>query len=145
MDNPDNLDEQFNQATERGRERVANAPRAVGISYDSQTKRILIDLQNGVSFIVPTALVQILANASDEQISDVEIAVQGLYLRWKSLDEDLFLPNLMQGVFGTQKWMDGLKQHLSAAGSKGGAAKTEAKRKASAENGKKGGRPRQAA
>jgi hypothetical protein len=87
-------------------------------------------------------LIQILHNATAAQINDVEIAVGGLYLRWKSLDEDLFVPNLIQGVFGTRKWLGELKEHLSAAGRKGGAARSEVKRKSSAENGKKGGRPR---
>jgi hypothetical protein len=35
-----------------------------------------------------------------------------------------------------------LKEHLSKAGKNGGAATTDAKRRASAENGKKGGRPK---
>ncbi len=92
--------------------------------------------------MIPVNLIQILQNATDEQINDVEIAIEGLYLRWISLDEDLFVPNLLQGVFGTQKWMDDLNDHLSAIGRKGGTSRSDAKRQASAENGKKGGRPR---
>jgi len=38
--------------------------------------------------------------------------------------------------------MNDLKEHLSEAGKKGGASRSEAKRTASAENGRKGGRPR---
>jgi len=133
---------EFEEATNRGRETLASSPNAQSVSYNVKTKRIVIELESGVTAIIPAGLIQILQGATAEQIKDVEIAVEGLYLRWTSLDEDLFLPNLLQGVFGTQKWMSGLKEHLSSAGKKGGAARTEVKQKSSAENGKKGGRPR---
>ncbi len=133
---------EFEAATNRGRETLASSPKAQSVSYNAKTKRIVIELESGVTAIVPAGLIQILQGATAEQIKDVEIAVEGLYLRWTSLDEDLFLPNLLRGVFGTQKWMSGLKEHLSSAGKKGGAARTEVKQKSSAENGKKGGRPR---
>ncbi len=41
--------------------------------------------------------------------------------------------------------MDNLNEHLSAIGKKGGSSRSLAKRKASAENGKKGGRPKKSA
>lgn len=138
----DVLNQQFEEATKRGRETLLASPKAKTVSYNAKSKRIVIELENGVSAIIPVGLIEVLQNASNEQINDVEIAVEGLYLRWTSLDEDLFVPNLLQGVFGTRKWMDSLKEHLSKAGRKGGASRSQAKRAASAENGKKGGRPR---
>ena len=136
------LNQQLKEATKRGRETLLVSPKAKAVSYNAESKRIVIELESGVTAIIPTGLIEVLQNASDEQINEVEIAVKGLYLRWTSLDEDLFVPNLLQGVFGTRKWMDSLKEHLSNAGRKGGASRSEAKRAASAENGKKGGRPR---
>ncbi len=134
--------QQFEEATKRGQETLDSSPKAKTISYNAKSKRIVIELESGVSAIIPIDLIEILQNATPEQIKDVEVAVEGLYLRWKSLDEDLFVPNLLQGVFGTRRWMDNLKEHLSQAGRKGGASRSEAKRRSSAENGKKGGRPR---
>jgi hypothetical protein len=134
--------QQFEEATKRGRETLDGSPKAKTISYNAKSRRIVIELESGVSAIVPIRLIEILQNATSEQIGDVEIAVGGLYLRWKSLDEDLFVPNLLQGIFGTRRWMNNLKEHLSEAGKKGGASRSKAKRKSSAENGKKGGRPR---
>ena len=89
----------------------------------------------------PIGLIEVLQNASDEQIKDVEIAVEGLYLRWNSLDEDLSVPHLLQGVFGTRQWMNRLNEHFSEAGRKGGTSRSAAKQRASLENGSKGGRP----
>ncbi len=136
------FNKQFEEATKRGRETLLASPKAKALSYNAKSRRMVIELENGVSAIIPVGLIEVLQNASNEQINDVEIAVEGLYLRWTSLDEDLFVPNLLQGIFGTRKWMDSLKEHLSNAGRKGGASCSEAKRAASAENGKKGGRPK---
>lgn len=135
------FDKQFEEATARGAEVIASSPAAEQVTYNPDSKRLVIELTNGVTALVPANLIQVLENASDAQISDVEILVGGLYLRWKSLDEDLFVPNLLQGIFGTQKWMNNLREHLSEIGAKGGAIKSEAKAKSARENGKKGGRP----
>ncbi len=140
--NEETLSRQLEEAAARAQETIDNSPKARKVSYNSRTKRLLIELENSLAVIIPANLIQIFAGATDEQIKNVEIAVHGLYLRWRSLDEDLFLPNLLQGIFGTEKWMAGLKEHLSNAGKKGGASRSDAKRAASAENGKRGGRPK---
>ncbi len=140
--NEDTLSQQFETATLNGQETITNSLKARKVSYNSRTKRLMVELENRLAVIIPANLIQIFKDATDEQIKDVEIAVHGLYLRWNSLDEDLFLPNLLQGVFGTEKWMAGLKEHLSNAGKKGGASRSDAKRAASAENGRRGGRPK---
>lgn len=138
--NKENLE--FDEATRRGADTLAASPKAKAVSYNARLKRISVELENGAVVVIPSRLIQILHDATAAQINDVEIAVGGLYLRWASLDEDLFVPNLIQGVFGTRQWIGELKEHLSAAGRKGGAVSSEVKRRSSATNGKKGGRPR---
>ncbi|MGA2169635.1 MAG: hypothetical protein ABSG62_15610 [Terracidiphilus sp.] len=54
------------------------------------------------------------------------------------LDVDLYVPALIEGVYGSRRWMAQL-------GKKGGSARTEAKRKAAKANGAKGGRPKRTA
>jgi Protein of unknown function (DUF2442) len=137
--------DEFKAATLRGKEALKAAPRAVKVEYKPRFKSLNIELISGVSVSIPVNLIQILADASPAEIADVKTSVQGLYLQWESLGEDLMVENLLRGVFGTRKWMDGLKEHLSAAGRKGGKMTTEAKRKASAANGRLGGRPRKTA
>jgi hypothetical protein len=141
----DNFEEQHLAAVKRGQENIANSPEAKKVSFDRKNRRLAIDLQNGTTFIVPVNLIQILQNADDDEIADVDIKVHGLYLSWNALDEDLTVAHLISGVFGTQKWMNNLQEHLAEAGRKGGASRSEAKRRASAENGKKGGRPKKVA
>lgn len=140
--NEKTLGRQFAAATLRGQRTINNSPKARKVSYNSKTKRLTVEFENRLAVIIPANLIHILESATDEQIKDVEIAARGLYLRWRSLEEDLFLPNLLQGVFGTEKWMAGLKKHLSNAGRKGGASRSDAKRAASAANGRRGGRPK---
>ncbi|MGO9774133.1 MAG: hypothetical protein ACLPSW_32170 [Roseiarcus sp.] len=59
--------------------------------------------------------------------------------RIDGLRSRLYLPALLQGVFGSPGWMAGLL------GKSGGLARTPAKVAAARENGRKGGRPRKRA
>ena len=93
-------------------------------------------LHNGVELAVPDGLVEGLADAAPDDLADIEVTPAGLGLHWPKLDADVYVPALMQGVFGTRRWMAAL---LGAAGGK---ASTKAKAAAARENGRKGGRPR---
>ncbi len=138
----DKAEQKHLDAVKHANERLSTSPRARRAAFDRKTRRLVVDLENGTTFIVPVDLVQILRDATDEQIAAVETKVHGIYLGWEELDEDLTLEHLMAGVFGTQKWMSGLREHLADAGRKGGASRSAAKTRAAVENGKKGGRPR---
>lgn len=89
------MERQFAEATKRGQETLEAAPKAKTVSYNVKTKRLVLELTNGVTAMIATNLVQIFQNAAPEQIKNVEIAVEGLYLRWKSLGEDLFVPKCL--------------------------------------------------
>lgn len=106
------FERQYLEATRRGEEEMMNAQKAASCRYDRKTKHLIIDLQSGITTIIPTRLVQIFQNATDDEISDVEILLNGLYLRWDRLDEDLSVPLLLQGRFGTPKWMAELNSNL---------------------------------
>lgn len=84
---------------------MENAPKARKAYYDKKSKRLIIDLQNGVTVFIPAQLMQIFQNAKADEIADIEIVLNGLYLRWNRLDEDMSVTNLLQGRFGTAKWM----------------------------------------
>lgn len=141
----DKVGQRHSDAVKNAKDRLRTSPRAKKATFDRKTRRLIVDLENGTTFIVPVDLIQILHSATDAQIEAVKTKVQGLYLSWDELDEDLTLEHLMSGVFGTQKWMGGIRQHLAEAGRKGGASRSAAKTQAAIENGKKGGRPRRTA
>ncbi len=77
-----------------------------------------------------------LADASPNSLADIEISPTGLGLHWPQLDADIYIPGLLQGLFGSKSWM------ARALGAKGGQSRSDAKTSASRNNGQKGGRPR---
>lgn len=127
-------DAQIEAANEQGRIAQASKPRAASARYDAKTGRIVVDLTNGATFAFPPELVQGLCDAPPEQLAEIEISPGGYGLHWPQLDEDYSVPGLVNGVFGTAKWM------ASIAGRTTSAAKAAAARA----NGAKGGRPRKA-
>ncbi len=118
---------------------VREAGYAVSARYDRRRSRIVVVLNTGVEVAFPTRLAEGLADASPENLSDIEISPAGLGLHWPRLDADLYVPALLQGVFGSKSWM------ARQLGAEGGRARTVAKVAASRENGRKGGRPKKVA
>lgn len=110
-------------------------PVAIAAYFSAQDREVVVEFSNGAKFIFPADKAQGLKGATDKQLSKITIFPGGAGLRWDELDVDLSIPHLMEGVFGTKLWM----KEITA---KGGRSKSEAKRIAARENGKKGGRPR---
>jgi len=130
-------DAQAEAAEARGHAILAGEPRAAAARYDAATGRIVVDLTNGCTFAFPARRVEELAEASEAEIAEVELAGAGLALHWPSRDADLSLSGLMAGVFGTRSWMTELARRA-------GRATSPAKAAAARANGAKGGRPRKA-
>jgi hypothetical protein len=132
------LERQHEAAVQRGKERMATEPQASAVKYDRQSNRLVIDLKNGTTFIVPCDLVQGLRGVAPDDIAEVELLPRGAALHWEKLDVDISLAGLMFGIFGTKAWM-------AEIGRRGGSATSEAKAIAVRANGSKGGRPRRPA
>jgi hypothetical protein len=132
----DQFDEEAVAATIRANERLARDPRAIAARYEDG--QIVIDLSTRyhVSFAAERA--QGLAGASPSDLAEIEIAPSGYGLHWPKLDADLWLPALLEGVFGSRNWM------AARLGAEGGKATSDAKAAAARENGKRGGRPKRA-
>ena len=127
------------QQAEKRMETLRESGFAVSARYDRRAGRVIIDLNTGVQIAFPTRLAEGLAGASPTDLSEIEISPAGLGLHWPKLDADVYVPALLQGVFGSKRWM---AVQLGAAG---GQARSSAKAAAARENGRKGGRPRKAA
>lgn len=125
-------DAQIAAANERGRIIGQTQPHARSARYDAKADRVIVELTSGATFAFPPRLVQGLADATPAQIAEVEVIGAGYGLHWEALDLDYTVPGLINGVFGTAKWM------AAQAGRGTSAAKAAAARA----NGAKGGRPR---
>ena len=126
---------QIPAARKRAKIERATAPVAIAAHFNRRTRRIEIELSNGCMFSFPAALGQGLRGASDKDLAQVEVAPGGIGLHWEHLDADLLVSSLLQGIFGTRRWMQEI-------GRAGGQVRSAAKSRAARENGKRGGRPR---
>ena len=127
-------DAQIDAALERGRIAQETEPRASSAHYDAKSDRIIVELTNGATFAFPPTLVEGLSDGTPDQLAEVEVQGMGFGLHWESLDEDYSVPGLMNGIFGTARWM----------AKRAGSATSAKKAASSRENGKRGGRPRKA-
>ena len=127
------------EQAERRMDALRQAGHAVSARYDRRRSRVVVALNTGIELTFPSQMAQGLAGASPDDLADIEISGAGLGLHWPKLDADLYIPALMQGVFGSKTWM------ARELGTQGGRSRTPAKIAASRRNGQKGGRPRKAA
>ena len=132
------LEEQHQAARQRGERQAATEPRASRVAYDPPTGQIVIELTNGVTFWVPTHLLEGVADATPAEAAQVKLGPRGASLHWAALGVDFSLAGLLAGVLGTRAWMAEL-------GRRGGSARSEAKAAAARENGRRGGRPEKTA
>jgi hypothetical protein len=109
--------------------------RAVAVTFDRATGRVILELANGCVFGFPPSLVEGLEGATEDRLAAVCIEAGGAAVRWDELDIDLVVAPLLAGVFGTRSWMREL-------GRRGGSRTSRAKARAARANGRKGGRPR---
>lgn len=131
----DALADQIAEAKEAAIAEEKAGPCASGVEYDADRDLMVFHFANGSLFAVPPDLIQGLRGATVEQLRDVWLDRAGLSVHWPSLDADFSVLGLVQGVFGTKAWMVEI-------GRQGGKRTSDAKRRSSRENGKKGGRPR---
>jgi hypothetical protein len=130
------IDEQhFAQAQKRG-QALRRSGYAVDARYDRVTSRIVVRLNTGLELAFPPSLAEGLDGASPGELADLEISPAGLGLHWPKLDADLYIPALLQGIFGSRRWM------AAQLGAVGGRAQSAIKASSSRLNGRKGGRPR---
>ncbi len=98
-------------------ERAKNSPplpMALSASYDRALDIIILRLNNGRRLVIPREELQGLENATEAQISQIEI-FSGLDIAWPQLDLDHYLPALVDGIYGSEKWMQGLVRQPVAA------------------------------
>ncbi len=131
-------DGQIRRAEQAMRERMAG-PRAIGVRYDRRRRRVVVSLNNGLELAFPPELAEGLDGAEPADLAKIEITPTGLGLHWSRLDADISVPGLLDGVFGSRRWMAGLTHR------KPGRARAAAKATAPSVNGARGQRRRKAA
>src|SRR5690606_36618555 len=124
---------QMKAARTRAQELKTHVPQATGATYNPDTGLVCIRLSNGIVIGLPAAQTQGLETASTKDLSAIRISPSGYGLHFPVLNADIYLPALLEDIFGTKAWM-------AERGRKGGQATTKAKKAAARANGKLGGR-----
>jgi len=106
-------DAEIDAALERAKGQP-NLPRAISAVYDRALDVIVLLIDNGRRLVIPREDLQGLENATEEQIAHIEI-FGGLDIAWPQLDLDHYLPALVEGVYGSEAWMQKLHRHAVAA------------------------------
>jgi hypothetical protein len=130
--------DEFDLATNRAERRRTHEPAALAARYDRRRDRVVIELSTGYEVAFSPRRAQGLERAKPSDLEPIEISPSGFGLHFPKLDADLWLPALLEGVFGSRRWM------AARLGARGGKAKSKAKARAARANGKRGGRPRKA-
>jgi hypothetical protein len=128
--------DEFEAATDRAKRRHSHSPSAVTASYDPRRGRIVVGLNANLEITFSPQFIQGLENAKPSQLEPIEITPSGFGLHFPKLDADIYLPALLEGVFGSKRWM------AAQLGALGGRSKSVAKASASRNNGRLGGRPK---
>ena len=128
-------DAEIDAAIAQANVREAYRPHVVSAQYRAAGDAVVLTLATGVEVAIPRHLLQGLQDATPTELAKIEVEGPGTGLHWPALDVDHYVPGLLEGVFGTRRWMADL-------GRKGGKARSSAKAAASRVNGRRGGRPR---
>ena len=71
----------------------------VAIRAWAEKRMIYLELTDGRIFGFPADRFQILSQASENQLKEVQVEVGGFALRWETLDEDLTVAGVVAGRF----------------------------------------------
>jgi hypothetical protein len=127
--------DEFAGAAERAEVARSGFPKAISASYDQRLGRVFVRLNSGIDVGFSPRDTQGLEHASASQLRRIKVSPSGFGLHFPALDADIFLPALLRGFRGSQKWM------AARLGAAGGKARSAAKSSSARRNGKLGGRP----
>lgn len=103
------FERQFAEATERGKAEMDSGVFATAARYDKAKRRLVVDLANGMTLLIPTHLLQGLQAAKAKELAEIEILGVGSGLYWPKLDVDIALTGLLANIFRINGQMSELK------------------------------------
>ena len=71
----------------------------VAIKAWAEKRTIYIELTDGRIIGFPADRFKILSKATEKQLKEVSLRLNGFALRWESLDEDITVPGIVAGNF----------------------------------------------
>jgi len=71
----------------------------IALNAYSEGRKIYIELTDGRTISFPADRFKILAKATDIQLKEVKVRLNGIALRWENLDEDITVKGILAGNF----------------------------------------------
>lgn len=96
---------EFEVAGERMEAMRCEVPYAVAARYEPVLRRVLVALNNHLEIAIDPDHVQALKGKPTAAMQEIEISPSGYGLYFPQLDDDIYLPGLFQGIYGTKEWM----------------------------------------
>ena len=76
---------------------LTNEPAAMRVWVKKRT--VFLELTDGRIIGFPADRFKILSHATDDQLQEVHLRLNGFALRWENLDEDITVPGILAGNF----------------------------------------------
>lgn len=103
-------DQMLAEADRHWQEYIEHWPPAKSVRYDRATKRVVVQLVNGLRLEIPATKLQGVAAGTDRERADVRCIGDGTCLEWRSLDQHFSIEGLLTGRFGNNVWMKSLER-----------------------------------
>jgi hypothetical protein len=91
-------------AGERARQIKESGLYAVAAHFDAATGLMYVTLKKGFTVSFPKERSQVMANATDEDLSEVDISGAGWYVIFPKLDDGFTVEGMLSGCFGNDRW-----------------------------------------
>ncbi len=78
---------------------------ATAVRFDRRRKKLILTLDSGIELAFAPHLAQGLQDASADDLAAVQISPSGLGLHFPTLDADLYVPALLNGLLGSSRWI----------------------------------------
>ena len=101
-------DAEIDRALAQARAYEKYARRVVKAVYLKRTDRLRLVFDDGAIYILPRRLIQGLPVASEYELGRIQILNYGTGLLWPLLDVSHHVQGLLDGVYGSARWMASL-------------------------------------
>ena len=98
-------EQEVREAEARLADELRHTATAIAARYDRGRGRVVIRLNTGLEVMFPPHDAEGLEHATAADLEEIEISPTGLGLHFPRLDADLYVPALLQGLFGSKRWM----------------------------------------
>ncbi len=88
-------------------------PAARTAQYLRDTRLLLICLKSGQRMAFPVEDLEDIKGATDEDLSEIELLGPGTAIHFTKFGHGVYVPYLVRGAYGTEKWMQQLEEERS--------------------------------